>query len=163
MDIVDRDEMTVAGVLVHADWRRLWDEAPKAWRRLFQRAAELDAMQSGPFVDISLGIVDSAYLQLVGVSLQAGTPVPDGLGAVRIPAQQYLHHLHTGPVSRIADSFGEMYAWAGQRGLKPGEFKLDFGYRPRGDETEHELFIALTPETDWHFVTADRSAPVPQT
>lgn len=149
MEVVAREEMTVAGVLVHATWQRLWEDVPKAWRRVFQRAAELEALQAGPFIDVSLGMVDSAYLQLVGLPLRDGAPVPEGFQAVHIPAQKYLRCRHVGPVSTIADSFGAMYTWAKQHNLELGEFKLDIGYQPSGDETEHGLFAGLRPETAW--------------
>lgn len=149
MEVVEQGGMTVAGVLVQAPWQRLWDEVPKAWQQVFQRAPELQALQQGPFMDVSLGLVDSAYLQLVGVRLREGAAVPRGFTAVHIPAQKLLRHRHVGPAAGIADSFGAMYAWARRHGVALGDFKLDFGYLPSGDETEHELLAGLLPEVAW--------------
>lgn len=99
-------------------------------------------------------LVDSAYLQLVGVPLREGAAVPHGFTAVHIPAQKLLRHRHVGTVAGIADSFGAMYAWARQHGVALGDFKLDFGYLPSGDETEHELLAGLLPEVAWRYAHA---------
>ena len=64
MEVVYREEMIVAGLLVHAPLQRLGEEVPKAWRRLFDRAAELEEQRIEPFMDVCMGVVDSMYLQL---------------------------------------------------------------------------------------------------
>lgn len=152
LEIVTSPEMIVAGIPIQANWQQLWEEVPKAWGSLFARAAEFEKLSDGPFVDVSLGRSDVAYLQLVGFPLRHGVRVPDGLKAMHIPVQRLLHHRHVGDVKGIAASFGAMEAWAEQHALPPSEFKLDFGYTLAGDETAHDLYIGLRPETPWRHV-----------
>lgn len=141
--------MIVAGLWVQAQWQQLWEEVPKAWRQLFERLAEREDLRAGPFMDVSLGVVDSKYLELVGVRVSEEAQLFPGLKAIRIPAQRLLHHQHVGPVTGIAGTFGAMEAWARQQGLKLSEFKLDLGYTPAGEETAHDLYVGLQPETAW--------------
>ena len=145
MEVVYREEMIVAGLLVHAPLQRLGEEVPKAWRRLFDRAAELEEQRIEPFMDVCMGVVDSMYLQLVGGRLHEAAHIPKGLTAVQILAQGLLHHRHDGPVADIANTFGDMYSWGERNGMMLGEFKLDVGYLPDGKETEHDLYIGLLP------------------
>lgn len=154
MDIVNAEQMIIAGITIRAEWQQLWEDVPKAWATLFARAAELEQLSDGPFADVSLGRSDAAYLQLVGFPLRHGARVPDGLQAVHIPAQRLLHHRHVGDVKGIAASFGAMETWAQQHGLRPSEFKLDLGYSLAGNEPAHDLYIGLRPETPWRYVDA---------
>ncbi|MGR9116878.1 MAG: GyrI-like domain-containing protein [Gammaproteobacteria bacterium] len=146
MEVVNHEEMIVSGLLVHAPLRHLRIEVPKAWRQLFDRASELEEIRIAPFMDICIGVADSMYLQLVGFQVGEETPIPKGLTTVHIPAQELLHHRHVGPVTSIANTFGDMYSWGEQNGLMLGEFKLDQGYTPAGGETEHDLYVGLWPE-----------------
>jgi predicted transcriptional regulator YdeE len=155
MKLVDFGEMIVAGVCVQGTWESLWQEVPKAWRHVFERAEQLETVRVGPYLDVCLGANDGNYLQLVGVPVRNCEAIQGGFTAVRIPAQRLLHQTHVGPLRDIAKSFGDMYAWAGRHGLKLGEFKLDFGYTRAGDEAKHELYVGLLPEATWHFIEAD--------
>lgn len=145
MEIVYREEMIVAGLLVHAPLHRLGEDVPKAWRQLFDRAAELEELRIEPFMDVCMGVVDSMYLQLVGGRIHEATNIPKGLTAVHILAQGLLHHRHVGPVTDIADTFSDMYCWGERNGLPLGELKLDIGYTLDSKETEHDLYVGLLP------------------
>lgn len=154
MELVDHKETFVAGVIVHAHWQRLFEEVPKAWQSLFQRAERLPERRPRTFVDVCLEASEGTYLQLVGFEISLAEEVPHGLRAIHVPAQRLLHHTHDGPVSTIATSFGAMYHWGKEHGVKLSEFKLDFGYTPNGNESRHELYVGLIPDVAWHYVDA---------
>ena len=155
MEVVYREEMFVTGLLVHAPLQRLGDEVPKAWRHLFERAAELEELRIESFIDVCMGVVDSKYLQLVGGRIHKVEHIPKGLTAVHILAQGLLHHRHIGPATGIANTFGDMYAWGERNGLTPGEFKLDIGYTLDGKETEHDLYVGLWPRALCRLIDAN--------
>lgn len=145
MEIVEKGPLRIVGIEVLGEWEALWTEVPKAWRLLHERAAEIVGREDDVFVDVSVEKTGSRYRQVVGAVVESDAPVPHGMTAVDVPAQQYLHHRHEGPVQAIAESFGRIYAWARESGLRAGEFKLDVGYTQAGDETMHDLFVRIEP------------------
>lgn len=154
MELVDHKETYVAGVIVHAHWQRLFEEVPKAWQSLFDQVGRLSEVRPRTFVNVCLLADEGTYLQLVGFAISSGREVPHGLKAIHVPTQRLLHHTHDGPVSAIAASFGAMYRWGEEHGVKLSEFKLDFGYTPNGNESRHELYVGLVPEAPWHYADA---------
>lgn len=154
MEVVERGEMIMAGLLVHAPLQRLGEEIPKAWQQLFKQDAELKRIKIAPYLDASLDIIDSKYLQLVGIAVREASSIPRDLVGIHIPAQRLLHHRHAGATATIGETFGAMYFWADQNGLKLSEFKVDMGYTPDGGEKEHDLYIGLWPEAGWHYIEA---------
>lgn len=149
MKIVEHPAMLCVGIAVRADWRSLWTEMPRAWRRLFARRGDIEHRQGDVFMDISLDKRGDEYLQLVCARVSRADYVPDGMRAVEVPAQSYVYHRHRGPAAGIAESFGRMYAWARESGYDAGEFKLDIGYTPQGDERPHDLYVVSSPSGSW--------------
>lgn len=145
MRVVERGSMRVVGIEVVAGWDDLWTEMPRAWGVLRERATELGGRTSEVFVDVSVEEDGGRYRQVVGAEVEPDAAVPDGMVAVDVPAQRYLHHRHEGTLEAIAESFGRMYSWARENGHRVGSFKLDIGYTLAGDETTHDLFIRLEP------------------
>lgn len=155
MEIINKDRLWVIGMPVTASWDDLWVEMPKAWKRFFDRHAEITDVVGDRFIDVSLHQDDDRYLQLVGVEVSEIGLVPQNMQAVDIPAQSYIHHTHVGAVSDIAGTFGDMYDWAKRGEARAGSFKLDIGYSAGGDERTHELYIGILPETPWKKVESD--------
>ena len=71
---------------------------------------------------------------------------PEGMSRVIIPAQRYVRLIHDGPLEGIAAGFGTLYAYAEKTGLRPTDFKLDFGYMRGLPAGRHELHVALAPD-----------------
>lgn len=155
MEIIERDALTVVGLPVRATWETLWTEMPKAWQQFIDRHTEIAHPVGETFVDVSLDKNGDEYLQLVGAPVTQVTRIPEGMHAIEIPAQPYIHHRHVGPTTGIADTFGRMYDWAEQHGHDAGTFKLDVGYTAEGDEREHDLFVGLRPEKAWRDLDVD--------
>lgn len=149
MEIVELDELTMVGDPVRAGWRELWVEMPKAWQHFIARHHEIEVRNGVTFADVSLEKVDDAYLQLISARVSRVQRIPDGMRAVEIPAQPFIHFKHVGPVTEIAASFGKMYEWARENGHAAGDFKVDFGYTAEGDERAHDLYVALLPQKPW--------------
>lgn len=145
MEIVEMNTLTVVGLSVKARWRDLWTEMPEAWRRFLPRRDEIENRAGETFVDVSLDKVDDVYHQIVGALVSKADRVPEGMRAVEIPAQRYIHHRHVGPVREIADSFGAIYTWARDHGHPAAELKVDVGYTVAGGEMEHDLYVGLVP------------------
>lgn len=59
---------------------------------------------------------------------------------------------HAFRIAGIAATFGAMYAWAREQGLAVSEFRIDVGYTPSGVETEHDLYVGLSPAAAWRFL-----------
>lgn len=154
MEIVEKEALIVVGLPVTARWQDLWVEMPRAWRELLARHAEIEHPKGGIFVDVSLEKVGDQYLQLVGAQVSRVDQIPSGMRAIEIPAQQYVHHKHVGPVAGIAETFGKIYDWAQQNGHAAGDFKIDLGYTLQGDEIEHDLHVGLLPVRQWRDVRA---------
>lgn len=154
MEIVEKAPVVVVGLPVRASWRELWVEMPKVWREFIVKYAEIEDRLGETFVDVSHDKVGAEYLQLVSTQVAKVRRIPDGMQAVEIPAQRYIHHKHVGPIENIAESFGNMYDWAREYGHSVGELKLDFGYTADGDELEHDSYIGLHPMAQWRYVEA---------
>jgi predicted transcriptional regulator YdeE len=141
IEIIELPELVAIGIEVQASWEELQREVPAAWERLF--AAETDATS---FLEVSLGRTAGIYRELLGFLAAARTRTPEGMSRVVIPAQRYVRLIHDGPLEDIAAGFGTLYAYAEKTGLRPTDFKLDFGYVPGLPAGRHELHVALAPD-----------------
>lgn len=146
MEIIERDSFTVIGIEIEAPWNELHEKVPKAWQEFKNRLNEISDRKNDIMMDISLDVTDGRYTQLIGVKVEKSAAVPGGMKKVEIPTQRYVYHQHEGDLSGIAESFGKMYDWAKEREIGAGEFKIDYGYRKDGTETDHELFIKVDHE-----------------
>ena len=143
MEIVEKPAFKVVGLLVESDWEGLWVEVPKAWETLMVRQAEIANRCSPVFMDISLGKEGDRYTELICAEVSSIEQVPDGMVAREIPRQRYLHHQHGGELAGIAESFGELYEWAGDNELPIDDFLIDAGYTSDAQEQTHDLYIRL--------------------
>lgn len=146
MKIVEKESFIVVGMKVEADWQELHAKMPEAWKSAENRLEEITNRKEDVMMDISLDVTDGRYIQLIGVKVENSAGVPDGMEKVKIPAQRYIYHQHEGDLSGIAESFGKMYNWAKEHGIETGEFKIDYGYRKDGIETEHALYVKMEQE-----------------
>lgn len=146
MEIVEKPTFKVVGLLVESDWEGLWVDVPKAWDTLLARQAEIQHRSSPVFMDISLGKNGDRYTELVCAEVTSVEHVPDGMVAREIPGQRYLHQQHVGELSGIAESFGELYEWAGDNDLPIDDFLIDAGYTSDAQEQTHDLYIRLSAE-----------------
>ncbi len=153
MDIIEKDRFVAVGIQVSSDWQGLWKEMPRAWDTFRDSGLSIRARASETMMDISLEKSDGRYLQLVAYPVYSFENTPAGMVAVEIPAHRYLYFRHQGPVSTIAESFGQMYDFGKEQGLNTCEFKLDSGYSQRADEKVHDLYIALDGEPDWKLLS----------
>ena len=156
MQIVEKPAMFVIGIPVKAQWDDLWIDMPAAWRSLWERRDLIRHRVGDRAMDVSLEKRDGVYHQLAGVEVSRIDSVPQGMLGVEIPAQRYIHLRHEGPLPDIALSFGMIYKWAKENGHATDAFKLDIGYRPGGDDPEHDLFVRLAPGTPWRTVRPRR-------
>lgn len=141
IETIELPELVIIGILVEAPWQELSTKVPAAWRQLF--AAETGA---AAFLESSLSVEDGIYREIVGYLGARKSDVPDGMTKVVIPAQRYLRMVHDGPLSGIAQGFGQLLAHARAAGLEASDLKLDFGYLPGLPDGIHELHVALAPE-----------------
>ena len=140
IETVDLPEMTAIGVLVEAHWDDLPKAIPAAWTRLF----ETDTGATS-FLEVSISRENGVYREFVGYLAAKKTELPPGMTRITIPAQRYLRIIHDGPLADIAKGFEQLYAHATVAGLKPTDYKLDFGYAPGLPPGRHELHVALEP------------------
>jgi predicted transcriptional regulator YdeE len=144
MDLADRQSLTVTGFLAIAPWEDLPIVVPAAWRKLFSRVGEIGGTAASPeYVEISFERERGIFRELVGVVTPAGTPIPEGMQQVLVPAGRYLHVVHQGELTGIADSFQALYDHAAAAGIDVTDFKLDFGYDPLFSPGQHDLFVGL--------------------
>lgn len=143
MKIVHMNAMRVVGIPVEATWENLWIEMPKTWRDFIARHTEIQHRCENTFLDVSVDRRGDMYLQLICAQVTHIEEIPEGMRAIEIPSQRYIHYQHVGPVEAIAESFGKMYDWAHEHGYSVGEFKIDKGYTAEGEELEHDLYIGL--------------------
>lgn len=144
MEIVRRSALKVVGLPVHATWEQLWIDMPNAWREFFSRCDGIANRIADSFIDVTLAQHGGRYHQLIAAEVSAIDRLPEGMTALEIPAQNYLHHRHEGPLHAVASSFGAMLDWARRNGCALDEFKLDFGYTRAGTETSHELYVKVS-------------------
>lgn len=149
MEITERDGLTVMGLEVTARWEDLWTEMPKAWKTLLARLEEIPHQASDRLVDVSLERRGDHYRQVIGAVVNRIERCPEGMTTIYIPPQRLVFHRHEGPVTGIADTFGEMLDWAREQGVETSDFKIDVGYTPEGTETRHDLYVGLTPQVAW--------------
>jgi len=141
--IVNKGAFTLVGIPVRAHWEALWTEMPRAWGNWFTRYNEVKGKTGPTSIDASLAVQDGEYFQLIGAEVSEAHDVPSDMIWVDIPPKRYVFTEHQGPLEAIADSFGAMYKWAQNKGHKVGDFKLDIGYTPSGNESLHQLYIEL--------------------
>jgi predicted transcriptional regulator YdeE len=142
IETIELPELVIIGILVEAPWQALSTKVPAAWRALF--AADTGATS---FLEASLSIEAGIYREIVGYLAANKSEVPDGMTKVIIPSQRYLRLVHDGPLAGIAKGFGDLLAHAKASGLEATDMKLDFGYLPGLPDGQHELHVALAPET----------------
>jgi predicted transcriptional regulator YdeE len=147
VEIVPRTETVVVGLEVVASFAELAIRVPNAWRELFSRREELPPPPDGRFAEASAELGAGRYRETVGVPLGAApaSPLPAGMALGRLPAGEYAHHRHEGPVTDIGSGFAVIYAWAAERAIALGGLKLDVGYAPGGQAGPHDLFIDVRP------------------
>lgn len=149
MNIITQSEILLIGIEVNAPRQALSTQIPDAWQQLYHQLDQLDPNGDPILVEVSLSCQQGIYRQLVSCQVTSSIPAPEGLTAIRIPPASYLHHTHEGPVSQIAETFGDMLQWAAQEHIPTSDLKLDFGYTQTKDEQSHELLIALQPPPQW--------------
>ncbi|MEX0610233.1 MAG: GyrI-like domain-containing protein [Balneolaceae bacterium] len=143
MKIIEKPSLLVTGIIVHANWKQLWNEMPKAWESFFELYESIENKMNSNFMDISLGIENETYSQLICVEVSEHEAAPEQMINYVVPLKKYIHHKHTGKLEGIAESFGKMYTWGKKQKLNTTEFKLDVGYSLSGDENSHDLFIEV--------------------
>jgi predicted transcriptional regulator YdeE len=141
IETIELPELVIIGILVEAPWQALTVKVPEAWRELFAAATGASA-----FLEASLSVDGGVYREVVGYLAAGKSEVPQGMTKVIIPAQRYLRLRHDGPLSGIAQGFGELLAYAKAKRLDATDMKLDFGYLPGLPDGPHELHVALAPE-----------------
>lgn len=130
----------LAGLEIRARWQDLHSAVPAGWHSLFERLP--DATR---FLEVSIEVLDGTYSELIGAVWAKSEPLPEGLRLLHVPANRWLHHVHEGPVTDVANGFDRLYTHAREAGLTVGDLKLDFGYTPAGDEVRHDLYLAIEP------------------
>lgn len=146
VELVRLEPITVIGLRVEARWNQLSEAVPDAWRQLFRRAEELRRFtgEQQSFLEASVDIQDGVYTELVGLKVQnAAAACPAGIHRLDIPAGDWLHLVHTGPLAGITEGFSALYAHAETAGLAVSDVKLDFGYTPAGEDRPHDLYLSL--------------------
>jgi predicted transcriptional regulator YdeE len=143
MEIVRLPAFSVIGIRVEADWDGLWKIMPDAWRALYSLCDEIPNRVDDVLMDIALDKRGDTYVQLIGAEVSAVEIVPDGMEAVEIAAQSYVHYRHNGSLPEIATSFGRIYEWAAQNGVHVDDFKLDIGYSPEDETYPHDLYVRV--------------------
>lgn len=143
MQIVDRPAATIVGIQVVAPFSDLAVVVPQAWARVFARHRELLSGPDGVCAEFSTDLGGGDYREILGVVVDMPpVSLPEGWSLGRAPAGRYLHHRHVGDVTRIGDSFADMYRRAEATDLRPGPHKIDIGYR--ADRSgPHELYLEL--------------------
>ena len=118
---------------------------PEAWNLFFDKLEDIPDKTDNVCMDISFGENQyGIYTQLICVEVSESTnSIPNGMQKLEIAENTYLHHKHTGSVKEIAQTFGEMYKWAQENNIRAGEFKLDIGYTPTGQDEHHDLYIKV--------------------
>lgn len=143
MEIVRKAAFKVVGLPLRVADDQRWIEMPKAWKALFARADEISHCAAPTFVDVTVGKAEGASDEIVGCEVSEIDGVPEGMTALEIPAQTYLHHRHAGPPHAVASAYGEMIAWARRNACTLGELKLDFGYTRDGADSAHDLYVKV--------------------
>jgi predicted transcriptional regulator YdeE len=144
MQIIEKEAFWVTGITVQAKWNELWEKMPKVWKEMFERYREIENRKEDVLLDISLEVKNDIYTQFIGTKVTGGNEdTPEGMKTVHIPAKNYIHQKHTGPLKEIATTFGEIYDWANKNNINTGNFKLDVGYVPSGDENYHDLYVEI--------------------
>ncbi len=143
MEIVRKAAFKVVGLPVRVADDQRWIEMPKAWKALFARAEEIPHCAAPAFVEVTVAKGEGASDEIVGCEVSEIDRVPEGMTALEIPAQTYLHHRHAGPPHAIATAYGEMLTWARRNHCALGGFKLDFGYTRDGAGSAHDLYVKV--------------------
>ena len=92
---------------------------PGMWRQVFAQHDD-----EAVFAELSEEPGGDSHVITVGVLAEQ----PNG-GGDSAPAGRWLHHEHRGPLTSIGSSYGEMFTYAAENGLRLGTLKLDEGYR----------------------------------
>jgi len=147
IETVSLDALTLVGLPVSGGWQDLPKIVPEGWRRLFAEADAVAALarKVDAYVGVSLAMEDGTFFEFVGQRVFGCKAAPAGLKLLHIPANNYRHRRHTGPLRAIAATFQTIYDDAEELGIPAGIFKLDFGYQADGTVTSHDLYIGIDP------------------
>lgn len=143
MQVVYKDTFTVVGILVEGTWDELPLKMRAGWQDFYEKASAIPYSMGDAALDISLNEDEGMYTQLICMEVSRVDEAPPGMVAREIPAQEYIYYRHQGDVTQIAESFAKMYEWAAAEGYVALDFKVDRGYTAQGNETEHDLYLAI--------------------
>ena len=141
MQIVRREPLVVIGIPVVAPFQDLSALVPAAWRELFDRCGELPSSGDGTFAEVSYYLGEGRYHEVVGMAVPAQTPMSGQWALAHVPAGNWAHCRHTGPVEEIGETFGAIEQWLREQGQTVGGMKLDLGYRADDRPQVHELHV----------------------
>jgi hypothetical protein len=136
VEIIEREAMHISGPTTRSPLAELPSVVPTLWRKVF-------AGHDGQTVFAELSEEPGGDVHVITVGLLCEDV--DG-GGVPVPAGRWLHHEHRGPLTTIFETYGEMFTYASNAGLKLGTLKLDVGYRPDGREDKHDLHLLLADQ-----------------
>ena len=134
-------EFTAYGLFVRGTFEKLFSVVPDAWKRLFSILHSND-MENLNALEISLGSADGIYTEFLGVSADHASHRPTELTEYRIPAAEYYHLNHNGPLSAIPESYAVLYEFARQEGVRCDQLKIDSGYHAHAS-LPHDLYIRI--------------------
>src|SRR5690606_34689049 len=138
MRLTDLPERSLTGITVECRFDELSTHVPAAWRRL----SDAHPPDGAAYAELSTELGDGRsreVLWLRGPDQTLGPARPPRT----VPAGSWVTTVHDGPEHAIAETFGEMLAWAAACGLEPTGEKLDVGYRLDGTAGPHELGVRV--------------------
>lgn len=140
MRLTDLPERSLTGITVECRFDELSTHVPAAWRRL----SDAHPPDGAAYAELSTELGDGRYREVLGLLGPDETLDPTlAPRTVTVPAGSWVTTVHDGPEHAIAETFGEMLAWAAARGLEPTGEKLDVGYRLDGTAGPHELGVRV--------------------
>ena len=143
MNIIEMKDFLAVGLQVQGDWQTLPEVMPKKWEEFYEKAGDIKNKVKDSYMDICLQEIEGIYTQFICAEVTELEELPEGFVALEIPGGKYFHYTHTVRVEEIYASFEEMHSYAEAHGHKATGFKIDYGYKEGGTESEHELYIRV--------------------
>ena len=141
MRIVQREAVVVVSLPVVGAFQDLSSLVPAAWKQLLARRTELPATLDGTFAEASYHLGGGRYHEVVGAAVSVDTPIIGQWTVAHVPAGEWAHARHTGPVEQIGDTFGAIESWLRDQHRSAGGMKLDLGYRADSLPEVHDLYV----------------------
>ncbi|ARU59863.1 hypothetical protein CBW65_01425 [Tumebacillus avium] len=151
---IEQQEKMFIGMKFAGPFHVLPVEMPKLWKEFLSRVAEIPHAIEGVYYDISdEDFTHHIHTEYIAVEVERFETIPYGMLAFTIPARRFLTVTHQGPMSKVPDTYTQLFGWMKENGyeLDLSTFRIErYDHRflssvddPAREENAYEIMIPI--------------------